>query len=382
MGKSARFWPVLVAICAVFGAAFTVGAGATRADQAMTLQAGTNATLGNIVQSNGFSLYYLSDEAGGTFTCLGACLTAWPPLTVPAGSAAPSAGTGVLGTVGTVTRPDGSVQVTYNGFPAYFFAGDAAATDAKGNGIVSFGGTWHVAPNAATPPSSTSLPTSPLLQVASTSLGDTVVSSFGQTLYYNTAEAGTHFVCVKACEQFWPPIVLLPGMTLPTAASGINGLGTVTRPDGSQQVTYYSEPLYSFVKDTGSGQTNGNGIKAFGGTWMAVSPHSVPLAATPAVLLTLHISATGSHAWGRVRISYRLAGRELHATCNAAACSVVLAAGTSVRLSESAANAASRPFKEWTVKSLSAGHARAVPSPTLTLKPRLSVTVTARYRSA
>ncbi len=60
------------------------------------------------------------------------CLTKWPALTVPAGATA-TGGSGVTGKLGTITRADdGTLQVTYNGLPLYFFSGDSAPGDANG----------------------------------------------------------------------------------------------------------------------------------------------------------------------------------------------------------------------------------------------------------
>jgi predicted lipoprotein with Yx(FWY)xxD motif len=68
----------------------------------------------------------------GKSACAGACIATWPALTVPAGSK-PTAGTGAGGKLGTITRSDdGSLQVTYNGLPLYFFSGDHAAGDSNG----------------------------------------------------------------------------------------------------------------------------------------------------------------------------------------------------------------------------------------------------------
>ncbi|TMD19246.1 MAG: hypothetical protein E6J07_05525 [Chloroflexi bacterium] len=58
--------------------------------------------------------------------------TTWPPLTIPAGTT-PTGGPGVTGQLGTITRSDGSLQVTYKGMPLYFFHSDAQAGDTKGN---------------------------------------------------------------------------------------------------------------------------------------------------------------------------------------------------------------------------------------------------------
>jgi predicted lipoprotein with Yx(FWY)xxD motif len=71
-------------------------------------------------------------KGSGTSACTAGCLQRWPALTVPSGTT-PTAGDGVTGTLGTITRPDdGSTQVTYNGLPLYFFSGDAAPGDANG----------------------------------------------------------------------------------------------------------------------------------------------------------------------------------------------------------------------------------------------------------
>ncbi|MDQ6720585.1 MAG: hypothetical protein M3003_07300, partial [Candidatus Dormibacteraeota bacterium] len=60
------------------------------------------------------------------------CATAWPPLTVATGTT-PTGGSGVTGPLGTITRSDGSLQVTYKGLPLYFFRSDSAAGETKGN---------------------------------------------------------------------------------------------------------------------------------------------------------------------------------------------------------------------------------------------------------
>jgi len=68
----------------------------------------------------------------GTSNCTGDCLVTWPALTVNAGDT-PTGGPGVTGTLGTITRTDdGTIQVTYNGLPLYFFKGDSAPGDSNG----------------------------------------------------------------------------------------------------------------------------------------------------------------------------------------------------------------------------------------------------------
>jgi predicted lipoprotein with Yx(FWY)xxD motif len=88
-----------------------------------------------VAGSNGMTVYtFTNDTAGsGKSACSGGCLTKWPALTVAAG-VTPTAGDGVTGTLGTITRADnGSLQVTYNGLPLYFFQNDKAPGDTNGS---------------------------------------------------------------------------------------------------------------------------------------------------------------------------------------------------------------------------------------------------------
>lgn len=88
-----------------------------------------------VASSNGMTVYTFAQDVAnsGTSACAGACLATWPALTIPAGST-PVAGAGVTGTLGTITRTDnGTLQVTYNGLPLYFYANDKAPGDANGN---------------------------------------------------------------------------------------------------------------------------------------------------------------------------------------------------------------------------------------------------------
>jgi predicted lipoprotein with Yx(FWY)xxD motif len=94
------------------------------------------------VNSKGVTVYTLSGESTKHLECTTrACFTAWPPVTVH-GKATMAAG--VKGKLGTFKR-NGFTQVTLNGHPLYTFEGDGnKAGVAHGNGIVAFGGTWHV----------------------------------------------------------------------------------------------------------------------------------------------------------------------------------------------------------------------------------------------
>jgi predicted lipoprotein with Yx(FWY)xxD motif len=97
----------------------------------MAQQVGTMGTL-LVAASNGHTLYTFNSDSPGVSRCSGQCLATWPALTVPAGQT-PTGGAGVTGQLATITRTDGSLQVTYKGLPLYFFHSDSAAGDTKGN---------------------------------------------------------------------------------------------------------------------------------------------------------------------------------------------------------------------------------------------------------
>ena len=115
---------------------------ASPAAAGLTLALATNATLGQYVTgANGMALYIFTKDAGTTSACTGQCADNWPPLTVTA-LADVTAGTGVTGTLGTITRDDGKLQVTLGGHPLYYFKNDAAAGDVNGQGI---NNVWYLA---------------------------------------------------------------------------------------------------------------------------------------------------------------------------------------------------------------------------------------------
>jgi predicted lipoprotein with Yx(FWY)xxD motif len=103
----------------------------------------TDAKLGQIlVDDKGLTLYLFVADTGTASTCYTSCATIWPPVLT---TGAPQAGTGVNASLlGTTTRTDGKVEVTYAGHPLYYFLQDKAPGDTKGQGINGFGGLWWV----------------------------------------------------------------------------------------------------------------------------------------------------------------------------------------------------------------------------------------------
>jgi predicted lipoprotein with Yx(FWY)xxD motif len=101
----------------------------------------TSPALGKyVVASNSMTLYTSSKDTKGVSNCTGECATTWPPY-VPSSLAPITTGYGVSAGLAKIARTDGSMQLTYNGMPLYFYKGDAKPSDTKGNGV---GGTWSV----------------------------------------------------------------------------------------------------------------------------------------------------------------------------------------------------------------------------------------------
>jgi predicted lipoprotein with Yx(FWY)xxD motif len=96
-----------------------------------------------------------------------------------------------------------------------------------------------------------------------------VVNAKGRTLYTLHNETSHHLLCKSACFPFWPPYKVSKTAKL-TKATGIKGkLGRIHR-KSFYQVTLNGLPLYRYSGDSAKGQANGNGIKAFGGTWHVI----------------------------------------------------------------------------------------------------------------
>ncbi len=105
-----------------------------------TISVVTDPKLGPIlVGDKGMTLYAWLKDTPDTSTCTGTCLTNWPPLVT---TGTPNLGPGVNASmIGTATLADGRTIVTYNHMPLYYFKGDVAAGDTKGQGI---GSVWYV----------------------------------------------------------------------------------------------------------------------------------------------------------------------------------------------------------------------------------------------
>jgi len=102
------------------------------------------------------------------------------------------------------------------------------------------------------------------------SLGKILVDSQGRSLYLFQRDSGTTSDCTGACAAAWPP---LRDTGKPVVGGGLSEskIGTTPRSDGKPQVTYNGHPLYLYSGDPKPGDTNGQGLNAFGGGWFALS---------------------------------------------------------------------------------------------------------------
>jgi predicted lipoprotein with Yx(FWY)xxD motif len=96
-----------------------------------------------LVDGNGRTLYLFEADTATTSTCAGPCAQVWPPL-LAHGYPPTASGAAQAQLFGTTARGDGTRQVTYNGHPLYYFAGDNAPGDTHGQGLNQFGGGWYV----------------------------------------------------------------------------------------------------------------------------------------------------------------------------------------------------------------------------------------------
>ncbi len=163
MRRNSRWWAPAVALVAL--AVVVVGATAAAA-QKPTVKVASTASYGKLVASSGgFTLYHYTDETRGKIDCKGGCAKLWPPLLVKSGGKA-TAGPGLAASkLGTIRRPDGGLQVTYNGWALYRYAPDTKAGDVKGQGVehawfaISPAGKLVKRMASVTPPASTPPPT-------------------------------------------------------------------------------------------------------------------------------------------------------------------------------------------------------------------------------
>ena len=131
---------VSVAALTLLGVAVANAGGppAAAAGIGVTLKTAKISGITVLTNSNGLTLYWFAPDTPATSKCTGSCTAYWPPV-----SGNPRAGPGVTGKLGTVKRPGGGLQATYDGHPLYTYVGDNGPGQSQGNNLDLNGGLWY-----------------------------------------------------------------------------------------------------------------------------------------------------------------------------------------------------------------------------------------------
>ena len=264
-----------------------------------TVMLGKSDALGSfLVDDKNMTLYLFTKDSPNTSNCYDKCAIAWPPLLT---TGAPVPGEGLdAAKLGTTKRKDGAMQVTYNGWPLYYYVKDSKAGDTVGQDV---GQVWYVispagdqvASAAAAPAAAAPAAAAPTVMLAKNDkLGSFLVDAKSMTLYLFTKDSPNTSNCYDKCAIAWPPL-LTTGAPVPGEGLDAAKLGTTKRKDGAMQVTYNGWPLYYYVKDSKAGDTVGQDV---GQVWYVISPAgdqvasaaaapaaAAPAAAAPTVML-------------------------------------------------------------------------------------------------
>ncbi|MQA12030.1 MAG: hypothetical protein GEU98_26540 [Pseudonocardiaceae bacterium] len=232
-----------------------------------------------LTDQDGFTLYRFDKDNSRPpqSNCDGECTTKWPPMLTEG----PVQVEGVdQDAVGTVARADGTKQVTVGNWPVYRFAEDTAPGQANGHGV---GGNWFAVDaqggkaGEETPPGENAPPTEEAPQESGTKVvateidgvGPALTDQDGRTLYLfeEDSKEPPEATCEGDCARQWPPLLAEGDVQIEGVDENL--VGSVTRADGTEQVTVGGWPVYRFAKDTAPGQANGHGV---GGTWFVIEP--------------------------------------------------------------------------------------------------------------
>ena len=238
--------------------AFMISAGKP---SAATLLLAESEELGSfLTDAAGMTLYIFANDVPGTSNCYDRCATAWPPLLVEEGAEL-SAGAGITGDIGTTEREDGTLMVTYNGWPLYYWINDEAPGDTSGHNV---NNVWAVA-----------YPTTHVFLGGNEELGRFLVGPESMTLYRFNPDELDLSNCYDQCAAAWPPFLVNEGEIPRGNAGAIGQLGTTEREDGTMQVTYQGMPLYYWISDLKPGDATGHQLN---NVWFVVPPYTVRVA--------------------------------------------------------------------------------------------------------
>ncbi|MGN6170114.1 MAG: COG4315 family predicted lipoprotein [Solirubrobacteraceae bacterium] len=173
--------------------------------------------------------------------------------------------------------------------------GVALVVAACGSSSSSHHSSTHAA--STTPASTNASAKTVMVKTAHSSLGTILIGPSGKALYLFALDKNGKSACSGACAKIWPPLTT-------TGKPGVSGaamsadVGTVTRSDGTKQVTYKGHPLYYYAADTGPGTTRGQGINNFGAKWWVVAPSGAAITKSASSKSSSGGSSTSSSGGG------------------------------------------------------------------------------------
>lgn len=192
-----------------------------------------------------------------------------------------TATSGALGQRGHMHRAGGRLRRVAQGLPPVTRVGavlaGAAATAILVAACSSGSSSSSSAPPASGSPSASSSPTggsasgSTTITTATASGKTFLTNGSGRAVYLWVKDTGDASMCSGACSGAWPAVTTT-GSVAAGGSAQASALGTITRSDGTKQVTYDKHPLYFFAGDSGPGQASGQGSNGFGAKWWLVSP--------------------------------------------------------------------------------------------------------------
>jgi len=135
------------------------------------------------------------------------------------------------------------------------------------------------APSSAPASGGASASGATVITTASSSAGTFLTSGSGRAIYLWAKDTSGMSACTGACAGAWPPVTTT-GTATTSGSAKASDLGTITRTDGTKQVTYDGHPLYYFVGDSGPGMATGQGSDNFGAKWWLVAPAGTDVTAS------------------------------------------------------------------------------------------------------
>jgi predicted lipoprotein with Yx(FWY)xxD motif len=160
------------------------------------------------------------------------------------------------------------VKVAVAGAIAALALAACSSDDDSGSTAATTPATAATTTTAADSPGTTVAGGAALVKVGETSLGDAVVTADGKTVYLFEMDTATKSACGEGCDTVWPPVTVTG---TPTGNAAVTGkLGTITRDDGSKQLTIAGHPVYTYSGDNAPGDANGQEI---GDVWYVIAPN-------------------------------------------------------------------------------------------------------------